>query len=235
MSGSLTWFELKYISKTDFITIFKDYSKPVGKLGDIPLTVSISNLEEIETDIIQFEFQHDFKHSITVRERLVEYPFFHKAKFWTIFNENKSYILANGQKDSINYLNDALIKICSDYSLEEETMREIDIEPMKLDGEHLLEITRIDALKITARWFLNLGEREKSAFLSGTLKDENGNESDTYRELVKKAEKSTAFTFKSRKLGYSITISKSKISSKVNEANNESLVKYFKDSILNCI
>lgn len=235
MSSSLTWFELKYISKTDFIKIFKGYEESVGKIQDIPLTVSINKFEEIEKDIIQFEFQHDFKHSVTLRERLVEYPFFHKANFWTIFDDDKSFILANGQKDSITYLNDALIKICSDYSLNEETMREIEITALKLDGEQLLEISRIDALKITARWFLNLGEREKSAFLSGTLKDENGDESETYKTLVKKAENSSAITFKSRNLGYPITISKFKISSKVTESNNESLVKYFKDLILECI
>lgn len=232
MSASLTWFELKYISKNDFIKIFKDYNKSVGSLNGINLTVSINNLEEIETNLIQFDFQHDFKHSITLREKLVEYPYFHKAKFWIIFQNKKVYLLSSGKRDSINYLNDALIKICSDYSLNEETMREIDITPIKLDGEQLLEISRLDALKITQRWFSNLGEREKSAFLSGTLKDEYGNESDTYKQLIKKAEKTTAFTFKSRKLGYPISLSKSKISSKVNEANEESLVKYFKDLMI---
>ena len=226
MSASLTWFELKYISKNDFIKIFKDYNKSVGSLNGINLTVSINNFEEIETNLIQFDFQHDFKHSITLREKLVEYPYFHKAKFWIIFQNKKVYLLSSGKRDSINYLNDALIKICSDYSLNEETMREIDITPIKL------EISRLDALKITQRWFSNLGEREKSAFLSGTLKDEYGNESDTYKQLIKKAEKTTAFTFKSRKLGYPISLSKSKISSKVNEANEESLVKYFKDLMI---
>ena len=139
------------------------------------------------------------------------------------------------KKDSKSYLNDSLIKIYSEFSINQNEIKEIEIEALNLNGEQLLEITHVDALKITARWFSNLGEREKSAFLSGTLKDEEGNESDTYKELVKKAEKSTAFTFKSSKLGYSISLSKSKISSKVTEANNEGLVKYFKDTLLTSI
>lgn len=232
---SLTWFELKDINKEDFTKIFKKYNKEVGKIREIPLIVSIDKFEEIEENLIQFEFQCDFKHSVTVREKLIEYPYFHKAKFWALFEANKAYILASGKRDSVNFLNDSLIRICSDYSLNEETMREIGIIPIKLDGEQLLEISRRDAVKITAQWFSKLGEREKSAFLSGTLKDEEGNESDTYTQLVEKAEKSTAFTFNSRSLGYSISISKLKISSKVAEANEESLVKYFKETIRSCL
>lgn len=229
---SLVWYTLEGIGKEKFKEIYSEYKQEVGKIGEISLDVTIDNLSEQEEDTIYFEFQHDFKHSTKIRGNLIEYPYSHEAKFWTIFTQNKNYLLISGKEESIKFLVGKLVKICSDEHINQGEMRQILIKPMELTPEHMAKIINKDAISVNTRWFNDLGERETTAGLYGNLEDEHGNRSPYYDKFLKEAKNSPYINFLSETLGYNIGISTQKFSSNKKEATYESFVDYFKDIIL---
>lgn len=233
MGISLSWYKLKGITEEEFKKLLKDYKKEIDEINNTKLYESIDNLNVIDQNIISFKYQHDFVHSVTIRDELIKYPYFHKANFWGIFVEKNLFLLASGKNESVNFLIEKLKKLIIDLLREKENkLVDITVEKIKLTPDQLLEVTKKDAITITAQWFKKLGEREQTAFLSGNLEDEEGNQSDLYSLFLEKAEKSSSITFISEKLGYSLGVSQNKISSNVKEATYESFVNYFKELMI---
>lgn len=230
---SLNLYTLEGINKQDFTTLFKNYNKEIGTIGDVVLLLNVENYQDLGDNIVNFKYQHDFEHSIKLMTKTVKYPFFHKAEIWILFKDKKSYLFIEGEEKSVKFIVSELEKLGADLCREKlETMKQIIIEQLNISSNILADILISDAVEITSQWFSKLGEKERTAFLSGQLKNRTGEESELYKKFKDIAKSSNTATFISEKLGYKITISKSKISSPDKESNAESIISFFNDIII---
>lgn len=225
MASALTIFQMKGITKENFIKIFEGYEKTIDtldKLG-IDLKASVNEFDILKTDLIFFEFQHDFKKSEKIRGELIEYPRSFKAKFWVYFKNNKNYIFASGDKEAFTFIIAEIKKIIAD-----EKFNEIVIEKIKISSKELILISHEDAYVINSSWFRKLDEDVKSVYIGGHLEDED-NINELYKQVKEKAGDITSISFTSEKLGYNVTISRKKgsIFAKARDATPESLIGYF--------
>lgn len=228
---SLSIFEMEGITKELFKEIFDGYNVNVGCLNDVNLNVSVDNYHDLTENLVNFQYQHDFEHSVKIRDNTVKYPYFHKAEIWILFTNEKDYLFISAEDKSIKFILPELKKIVAKKTNESGELRELVFYQFMI-GDLIADIIISDAIEVTGQWFKKLNERERSAFLSGQLLDREGGESDHYTEFKRKAERHSSVTFISKNLGYKITISKSKISSKDQDATPESIIDYFEREII---
>lgn len=225
---SLKFHVLEGINKDDFINLFEKHNEIIGRIESLKydLKSSTENFEHLNDNLLSFTFQHDFVHRETMRGHVLEYPYFHLATFWIAFLD-KTYLFASGEDSAIGYILDEIKRIVAD-----NMSREIVITPLKINNEVFTEVLVKDALDISNSWFEEVDEGVRAAFLSGHLKDSDS-ENELYGLFKEKAGNVNSTTFMSRKLGYTITISRIKgsIYSPNKKANPLGFIGYFQEVI----
>ena len=142
---------------------------------------------------------------------------------WIQIKENKSYMFISSPNHE-EFISDVIKNIIQSKieNLEKEiTMEKIDLKDCFAD------IIALDAIKVSGSWFKKINPQDQSAYLNGTLIDEEGRESALYSKLKESAKQQSSITITSRKLVNTINFSESKISSRNKEVTNISLIDYF--------
>lgn len=227
---SLKLFELEDITKDKFVEIFENYSKVVDAIPQlgVELLASTNEFNSLSDDLIYFEFQHDFKQPYVLRGKPFAYPRSIEAQIWIYFRQNKHYVFVSGEKDAISFIIPEIKRIIAT-----EVYNDVSLEKIKISSEALVKISSEDATQINESWFTKLDESLQTVYLSGHLDDEEHNIHYIYQQVKEKAGDLTSINYTSRKLGYSISISRKKksIHTKSRHGTPESLIYYFEEVI----
>lgn len=222
--------------KKEFGTFNTELERSTQLKEEYVFKASIDKFKCIHDDFVAFEFQHDLRHEIIIRGRTIEYPRFHHAEFWIFFTPKANYLFVSGDESSVEFLVGKLFLMIKDANLKnenfEENFKDIRYERLSLGNDTFLEILHTDAIKINASWWKRVDQDLRSVFLSGNLKDKDG-EHEVFKLIKEKAGDISSASYLSNKIGYKLAISKKKfsITASKNEVEAGSLLNYFKEII----
>ncbi|WP_304105265.1 hypothetical protein [Methanobrevibacter ruminantium] len=224
---SLMIYEIKGLAKKDVLKV-QGYSKLNEKEENqnIELKQYIENFKE-DGNVFSFIFKHETSTKVEIGGKSL--PNFHVycGKIWILFKDkNYMFISAPDMEDFISSMILTIIQSHLENLEKELIMEKVDLK------ECFLEVINKDASKVTSSWFKKINPQEQSAYLSGTLRDSEGRESQLYKQLKEKAKQQSSISIISKKLVNKITISESKLSSRNQEINAISLIDYFEKIIL---
>lgn len=229
---SLRIYELEGVLKSDVLNI-ENYSKlnEIEKEQNLELKQYILNFKE-DKELCSFIFKHETSTKVEIGGRNV--PNFHVycGKVWILLKENKTYMFISTNERSEDFISSMIINIIQsklDLLEKEIILKKIDLK------ECFLEVINEDASKVSSSWFKKINPQEQSAYLSGTLRDSEGRESELYKELKEKAKQQSSISIISKKLVNQLSISESKISSRGADVNAITLIDYFEKIILKFI
>lgn len=213
--------------KNYFGTFNEELERSTQLKEEFIFRASIDQFKNINDDFATFKFQHDLRHEIDIRGRLIEYPKFHYAEFWIFFTPRANYLFVKGEETSVEFLIGRLF-----HMIKNSEFKEIIHERLSIENDTFLEILHTDALEIYASWWKRVDEDLRSVFLSGNLKDKDG-EHEIFRLIKEKAGDISSATYLSNKVGYKLSISRKKfsITASKKEVEAGSLLKYFKENI----
>ena len=222
--------------KNEFGTFNKELERSTQLKEEYVFKASIDKFKCIHDDFVTFEFQHDLRHEINIRGRMIEYPRFHHAEFWIFFTPNTNYLFVSGDESSVEFLVGKLFLMIKDVNSKNENFKEnfkdLQYERLSLENDTFLEILQTDALKINASWWNKVDLDLKSAFLSGNLKDKDG-EHEVFRLIKEKGGNISTAYYLSTKIGYRLNMSRKNVSITASKKEVEagSLLNYFKEII----
>ncbi|MDO5849294.1 MAG: hypothetical protein Q4P18_07150 [Methanobrevibacter sp.] len=221
---SLRIYQIKGLTLNDVLKI-KNFEKinEEDQETKVKLKQHILNFKE-EKNLISFTFKHETATKIEIDGKNVSNFHVYSGEIWILFKKNHTFLFLSTYETSEDLIYSMILQIIqtSINNLEKELISEkVDLK------ECFVEVINTDASKVTSSWFRKITPHDQSAFLSGTLRDDEGRESNLYRELKKTAQQQSSISIISKKLANKITISESKISSRNNEINHISLIDYF--------
>ena len=211
------------MTENDILNI-KGFTKlnETEELNNIDLKQRIENFKQ-NHNLFSFTFKHETVDKVEIGDEIL--PNFHVyfGDVWIQIKENKSYMFISSPNHE-EFISDVIKNIIQSKieNLEKEiTMEKIDLKDCFAD------IIALDAIKVSGSWFKKINPQDQSAYLNGTLIDEEGRESALYSKLKESAKQQSSITITSRKLVNTINFSESRISSRNKEVTNISLIDYF--------
>ncbi|MGA2675891.1 MAG: hypothetical protein ABSE83_03235 [Methanobacterium sp.] len=215
------------IFEREFKVVNKELERSTQLKEEYIFRASIDKFERIDDQLVKFEFQHDLRHEIDIRGRMIEYPKIHQAEFYIYSAPKANYLLVNGEETSVKFLVGKLFHMMKDSEF-----KQIIYNRLSLNNDTFLELLYNDALEINASWWKKVDQDLKSVFLSGNLKDKDG-EQEIFKLIKEKASDISYATYLSEIIGYNLAITRKNfsITASKKEVNVGSLIKYFRDTI----
>ncbi len=221
--ASLKIYSINPLIAEDVLNI-KGYSKinETEEINNIDLKQKIENFKQND-NLFSFTFKHETVDKVEIGDEIL--PNFHVyfGDVWIQIKENKSYMFISSPGNE-EFISDVIKNILQ--SKIKNLEKEIIIEKVDLK-DCFADIIAIDAIKVSGSWFKKINPQDQSAYLNGTLIDEEGRESVLYSKLKDSAKQQSSITITSRKLVKNISFSECKISSRNKEVTNISLIDYF--------
>jgi len=221
-------FVFEGVNKENFQDIFQNHDIVVDRIDefDLDLRETVENYREISDYDVLFTFQTDFKFTRELRGRVFPYPAYYRSDVWVYFTDRGNYVFIFDKDRPSRYISGRIREVLS------ENGYNVEIERLEISNEALLRIVSQDFVRINSSWWKRIGEDLRAAFLSGRLRDTEG-ENELYRLIEERAGEITVANYLSRRLGFNISISRKKgsIATGRREVDPSVIVNYFKEVV----
>lgn len=221
-------FTFKGVDINNFSKIFEKYDRIVDRIEEMNLDLkeNTESFRKIDDHDVAFTFQCDFKYSREFRGREITYPATYKSDIWVFFAHDSNYVFIFDEDRPAEHISGRIEAILRENGYDSELKR------ISISNESLLDIIAKDFVKLSASWLKRIGEDLRAAFLSGRLRDSEG-ENDLYKVIAERAGEMSSATYLSRKLGINVTISRKKgsIAVRKKDLDPSALVDYFREVV----
>ncbi|RLI76933.1 hypothetical protein DRP05_11645 [Archaeoglobales archaeon] len=198
-------FVFSEINKDNFTEIFQEYDVVTDRIDelDLDLRETVENYRNLSNYDVTFTFQSDFKYSREIRGRVFYFPTYYRSEVWIFFAHDNNYLFVFDRDRPAQFISGRIESILRENGYNNQ------VERLNISNDALLRIVSEDFVRINSSWWKRIGEDLRAAFLSGRLRDSEG-ENELYRLIEERAGEITVASYLSERLGFNITISRKK-------------------------